>query len=94
MKVGERALALARAFNAREGFTAKDDVLPDRLHEAFTSGPLKDKPIGRDNMRDALQTYYAMAGYDPELGAPTTAKLHELDLGWVDDELNKAGLKK
>ncbi len=93
IKVGERSLALARAFNAREGFTARDDVLPDRLYTAFTDGPLKDQPISRDDMQEALKTYYAMAGYEPEIGAPTAAKLHELDLGWVVDKLEKAGLK-
>ena len=40
IKVGERSKALARVFNCREGFTPKDDRLPKRLHEAFTSGPL------------------------------------------------------
>ncbi len=93
MKAGERALALMRAFNAREGFTAKDDRLPTRLHEAFTSGPLKDKPITREAMQEALQTYYAMAGWNPELGVPTTAKFQELDIGWVVDELATAGIK-
>ena len=41
IKVGERSKALARVFNCREGFTPKDDRLPKRLHEAFTSGPLQ-----------------------------------------------------
>ena len=91
MMVGERSLALARAFNAREGYTAKDDVIPDRLYEAFTSGPLKDKPIDKEAMHQALQTYYKMAGWDIEQAVPTTAKLQDLDIGWVVEELNKVG---
>ncbi len=91
MKVGERALALARAFNAREGYTAKDDVMPDRLYKAFTSGPLKDKPIDKEAMHQALQTYYRMAGWDTEQAVPTAAKLQELDIAWVAEELNKVG---
>ncbi len=94
MKVGERALALARAFNAREGYTAKDDVLPERFYEAFNSGPLKDKEIGRETMQQALQTYYKMSGWDPERAVPTTEKLQELDLGWVAAELDKATARK
>ena len=39
VKVGERAKALARAFNCREGFTAEGRRLPKRLHEAFTERP-------------------------------------------------------
>jgi len=94
MKVGERALALARVFNAREGYTAKDDILPERFYEAFNSGLLKDKEIGRETMHQALQTYYKMAGWDPERAIPTAEKLQELDLGWVVEELGKTVIKK
>jgi len=94
MKVGERALALARVFNAREGYTAKDDIIPERLYEAFNSGPLKDKEIGRETMHQAIQTYYKMAGWDPERAIPTKEKLQELDLAWVVEELDRAVIKK
>ena len=94
MKVGERALALARVFNAREGYTAEDDIIPERFYEAFTSGPLKDKKIGRETMRQAIQTYYRMAGWDPERAVPTVEKLQELDLGWVVEELDKTAINK
>lgn len=94
MKVGERALALARVFNAREGYTAKDDIIPERLYQAFNSGPLKDKGIGKETMRQAIQTYYEMAGWDPERAIPTAEKLEELDLGWVVAELDKTVTKK
>jgi len=86
MKIGERALALARAFNAREGYTAKDDVIPDRIYQAFTSGPLKGKGIDKEAMHQALETYYGMAGWDKEKAVPTAAKLQELDIGWVTEE--------
>ncbi len=89
MKVGERALVLARVFNAREGYTAKEDILPKRLYEAFNSGPLKDKRISREAMHQAIQTYYEMAGWDSERAVPTVGKLQELDLGWVVEELDK-----
>jgi len=94
MKVGERALALARVFNAREGYTAKDDIIPDRFYRAFNSGPLKDKGIEREVMHQAIHTYYKMAGWDPERAIPTAEKLHELDLGWVVAELDKTATKK
>ena len=94
MKVGERALALARVFNAREGYSSKDDIIPDRFYEAFTSGPLKGKEIGRGTMEQALQTYYGMSGWDPERAVPTVEKLQELDLAWVIEELDKVAVKK
>ena len=83
MKAAERALALARAFNAREGFTAKDDYLPDRFYHKFRSGPLKGVAHNRKQFKDALRTYYDMAGWDRKTGAPTDATLYDLDLGWV-----------
>ena len=94
MKVGERALALARVFNAREGFTSADDELPERLYSGVSTGPLKDKGIDKVAMRQAIQTYYDMAGWDPERAAPTAAKLHELDLSWAVAELDRSPAKK
>ena len=94
MKVGERALALARVFNAREGFTAKDDAIPKRFYKAFTSGPLRDKELTEETMQQALRTYYEMAGWDPERAIPTAEKLQELDLDWVVAELDKTAAGK
>jgi len=89
MKASERALVMARAFNSREGFTAKDDYLPDRFFEPFTSGPLEGVAQKRHEFRAALETYYQMAGWDPVLAAPTRAKLQELDLEWVVNDLER-----
>lgn len=94
MKVGERALALARLFNAREGFTAADDTLPERLYKGVSTGPLKDKGVDKKAMAEALQMYYEMAGWDPVRAVPTAAKLHELDLSWAVAELEKSTAKK
>ncbi|MBN1641958.1 MAG: aldehyde ferredoxin oxidoreductase family protein [Anaerolineae bacterium] len=83
LKVGERAMTMARAFNAREGFTADDDVLCERSYGPTTNGALDQGGIDRDALREALRTYYGMLGWDVETGVPTVAKLHELDIGWV-----------
>jgi aldehyde:ferredoxin oxidoreductase len=85
MKAAERGLAMARAFNAREGFTAKDDYLPDRFFEPFTAGPLQGVAQKRHEFRAALETYYRMAGWDPITAAPTRTCYQDLDLEWVDD---------
>ena len=89
MKVGERALALSRLFNAREGLTARDDALPDRLHKGVSTGPRAGKGIDRKAMQQALRTYYQMAGWDSRSAAPTAAKLAELDLSWAVPELER-----
>ena len=89
VKAGERGWAMARAFNAREGFTAKDDYLPDRFYEPFASGPLEGVAHKRHEFRAALDTYYQMSGWDPVLAAPTRAKYQELDLDWVVTNLER-----
>ena len=83
LKVAERGSALARVFNCREGFTPKDDRLPDRLHEALTSGPLKDVRVDRETFMKAVRLYHQMEGWDPETGWPTFAKLAELGIEWA-----------
>ncbi len=80
MKVGERNNTLARLFNIREGFTPADDVLPQRLHEGIGNGPLKGERVDPDQFFAARRMYYQMAGWDPETGQPTPAKLAELGL--------------
>ena len=80
MKVGERANTLARVFNAREGFTPADDVLPQRLHEGIGNGVLKGSRIDPQEFLAARQVYYQMAGWDPTTGRPTAAKLAELNV--------------
>ncbi len=80
LKVGERNNTLARVFNAREGFTPEDDVLPQRLHEGIGNGPLKGQKIDPDEFFAARRVYYEMAGWDPATGTPTPTKLAELGL--------------
>jgi aldehyde:ferredoxin oxidoreductase len=80
MKVGERNNTLARLFNNREGFTPADDVLPQRLHEGIGNGALKGSKVDPDEFLKARKTYYEMAGWDPQTGQPTEAKLAELGI--------------
>lgn len=83
MKVGERRTNMLRAFNAREGFSAKDDTLPDRLFEPLPDGPSKGLKVDRKEWEQAKRDYYAIAGWDVETGNPTSGKLLELGLDWI-----------
>ena len=40
MQVGERSINMARIYNLREGFTSKDDTLPEVFFQEFKGGPL------------------------------------------------------
>jgi aldehyde:ferredoxin oxidoreductase len=87
-KVGERMNNLARAFNAREGFTRADDTLPERLMtEPLKEGASKGHFISKDDLKQMLDEYYTERGWDLSTGSPTRAKLEELGLGYVADEL-------
>jgi aldehyde:ferredoxin oxidoreductase len=82
LQVGERRLNMLRAFNAREGFTAEDDVLPKKGHQALVGGATDGVRVTEDEFLRARAAYYRMAGWDEE-GVPRTGTLERLGLGWV-----------
>jgi aldehyde:ferredoxin oxidoreductase len=86
MKVGERRLNLLRAFNAREGVGAEADTLPAKMTVPLAGGPTDGVAVTQEEVAAAKALYYQMVGWD-ETGRPTRAKLEELALGWVADEL-------
>jgi aldehyde:ferredoxin oxidoreductase len=82
MKVGERALALARVFNTREGFVSKDDRVAERTHGPTTDGALAKGGVNRKLLQKAIKTYYGMIGWKRN-GIPSKEKLEELDIAWA-----------
>lgn len=92
LKAAERTLNLARAFNAREGFTAADDILPDRLFEPLQGGTLEGKKLDRHQFFETRDITYDMLGWDQQTGAPKRWKLYELGLDWVVEDLEKHGV--
>ena len=86
IKVGERRLNMLRAFNAREGVAAEADTVPPKLLIPLQGGASDGIAITAEEVNAAKALYYRMAGWD-EHGRPTRAKLEELGLGWVADEL-------
>ncbi len=83
MKLGERCVNMTRAFNIREGMNRDDDYLPRRFFTPFTSGPLNGIAIDEKQLKQAIDTYYAMVGWDNVTGTPTLGKLQELGIEWV-----------
>ena len=82
-KVGERNVTMARLVNLRSGLTRADDTLPARMSEYHVSGALNEKPVTVEVLNEAITTFYGMMGWDPQTGAPTDGKLHDLDLAWA-----------
>ncbi len=83
MKSGERRVNMMRMFNEREGFTAADDKLPDRIFDPIPEGDAQGCCVKRDLFESAKKTYYSFMGWDAEKGMPGTEKLKELSLEWL-----------
>ncbi len=80
-ETAERVWNLARLINVREGFTRKDDTLPERLFaEASTTGPSKGQSIDRVSFEKMLDEYYDAMAWDRETGAPKEKKLEKLGI--------------
>ncbi len=77
---GERIWNLCRIFNLRAGITSADDTLPKKIMERpLEDGSKAGKVFSREDLGYALQTYYALRGWDAH-GVPSQAKLAELGL--------------
>ena len=90
MKLGERSINMARVFNHREGFTSQDDTLPEVFFHNFKNGPLDGQgAINKEDFQKALRLRYELMGWNPDTGIPTPAKLLELGLDWLIDEVKR-----
>lgn len=89
LQIGERATNMARIFNMREGFSRKDDTLPERIFQGLQNGPLVGKPLPRDEFEKALTVLYGLKGWDPATGQPSRERLEALSLGWAASLLEK-----
>ena len=97
-KMAERAWNLHRAQTIRDWGTKdmrnKHDLMAEwnfiypEDKEPFTAGGRLD----RADVEAAKEDYYRQRGWDVKTGAPTRAKLEELDLKEVADELEKRNL--
>jgi aldehyde:ferredoxin oxidoreductase len=90
MKIGERATNMARVFNAREGFSRKDDSLPERLFQPLENGALAGQSLNHEDFERALTRLYGLKGWDPETTIPSRKRLEELSLGWAADLLERS----
>ena len=84
LKVGERSTNMARVFNLREGFTAKDDTMPERFFAPHPSGPLK-VALDRKAFEEGKAQYYDMMGWPN--GIPSSGRLGELGIEWAASQL-------
>ena len=85
--IGKRVWNLTRAFNAREGFTRKDDYLPERMEkEPLPSGKTKGKAVSKADFEKMLTEYYTLWNWD-EQGRPTKKSLEDVGLSDIAKKL-------
>ena len=90
--IGERVNTLGRCFNLREGFSRKDDYLPERLaEEPIPGGASKGAKTPREIQDLLLDQYYKAYGYDRH-GVPTRERLRKLKMSGVVEDLAGRGL--
>ena len=88
LKVGERRLNLLRLFNALAGFGSTDDKLPPKMYQALRGGESDGVKLTKEELEQAKNFYYKLAGWDEENGTPTKDKLESLDLHWAAELLD------
>jgi len=77
-RLGERVWNLVRVFNVRQGFTRKDDLLPERfMKEPLQDGPAKGHVISASDLDRLLDDYYGLRGWDED-GIPERETLEGL----------------
>lgn len=80
MRVGERAITLARLFNLREGFSKEQDSFPPKMYKAFDTGALKGVAFDKETVDKAIKNYYREMGWDESTGVPLQSTLEALGL--------------
>ena len=77
LKTGERIWNLTKIFNVKNGFSRKDETMPDRIFEEKLE--IDEAKLSKKEFEKMMDEYYEMRGWD-ENGIPTREKLKELDL--------------
>lgn len=81
LEVAERVCTVQRLFNMREGFSAADDQLPERVKAVPAFGKYQEEPAcGIHDFDHMLRDYYLARGWDPLTGVPTAATQKRLAL--------------
>jgi aldehyde:ferredoxin oxidoreductase len=86
-EVSDRVGAVERAFNARQGITTEEDMLPQRPD--FKSTP--EGAMEREAHMTMVRAWYEKNGYDPATGRPTRQTCERLSIAEVANRLTKDG---
>jgi aldehyde:ferredoxin oxidoreductase len=84
LQLGRRRLNLMRVFNQKCGFTRQHDFLPKKLYTPLVGGVSDGLAVSEQELEQAKDIYYQLAGWDTSTGNPTRSTLVELGLDWID----------
>ena len=87
-RAADRVGVVERAFNACQGITIDDDMLPQHIDFGKTPEGAREREA---HMR-MVKTWYESNGYDPATGRPTRQTCERLDIVNVADKLAAEGL--
>lgn len=80
VQAGEKIWNLSRLFNIRAGFSADNDILPEKImSQPLEKGPHDGRIFKKEDFESAKNIYYNLRGWD-ERGVPSKEKLVELSL--------------
>jgi aldehyde:ferredoxin oxidoreductase len=81
MEGGERAITMSRIYNQREGFTERDDHLPEKFTQDMKDGPYRDKlGIEKAGFYRMRSDFYDEMGWDRDTGYPTAERIRKLGI--------------
>ncbi len=83
LEIGERRINMMRYFNQINGFTKADDTLPKRIFSPMKDGNSKGIQLKEKEFYEALEYYYALAGWNVSDGNPKSTTLRSLSLEWL-----------
>jgi len=85
LQIGERRVNMMRAFNAREGFTRKNDMLSKKFFKPLQGvGPAVGEQFTYEQFESVKDSYYRHMGWESNTGNPDKDKMKALGLGWVE----------
>jgi Aldehyde:ferredoxin oxidoreductase len=77
LKTGERIWNLTKIFNVKNGFTRKDETMPDRIFEEKLE--IDEAKLSKEEFEKMMDEYYEIRRWDED-GVPKKEKLKELNL--------------
>ena len=76
--IGERNFNMLKLASIQQGYTRKDDDLPERLKESLPRGNNAGDPIPDNDLQKAIDEYYILRGWKEH--GPTEEKLTQLGM--------------